>query len=313
MGDRLLGVLTGLLYARLSNRAVYVDWRDGLYDDPGHNAFNWMFTIKGLPVLKNIPQTDSVYPPAWIGNLESSFHDLFTKDGNEQWNRALVTKKYCADLSKLDHREEVLVCWGFDQLPMIMEHDIESNFGWDSASVLGKILHEHIEFSPAIVSKASGFLHNYRESKIIGIHVRATTEARKIKQLPPFSSYLQALDTAIQAMPDAMIYVATDNIEAQKKIQKKYSDVIIREKWFPQAWQPIHSNESCPDTRTATEDALIEMWILSKCDYLIRHSSSAFSEIAELILRKSGRTVVPVFPISTIKERVLEMLKKFSI
>ena len=66
LGDRLWGVLAGILYCRLTGRALHVDWRDGLLGDPDVNAFYGLFELSGIKTIRTLPEPSdlaSVYPP----------------------------------------------------------------------------------------------------------------------------------------------------------------------------------------------------------------------------------------------------------
>ena len=46
LGDRIRSAIVGIIYAKLSNRKIYIDWSDGVYGDKGNNIFYLLFDVK---------------------------------------------------------------------------------------------------------------------------------------------------------------------------------------------------------------------------------------------------------------------------
>lgn len=67
LGNRVLSLLSALLYARLSGRHLLVDWRDGMYAEEGVNAFSHLFQSRWATPVRSSPVTDSVTPSMWRG------------------------------------------------------------------------------------------------------------------------------------------------------------------------------------------------------------------------------------------------------
>jgi len=72
LGNRMLCALTGILYARLTGRTLFVDWGDFFYSNDGSNAFPRFFRCSSCAPASEIPQTDSVHPSIWRGRLRES-------------------------------------------------------------------------------------------------------------------------------------------------------------------------------------------------------------------------------------------------
>ena len=69
-GDRIRAVLVGLLYAEVSNRCVYVDWRDGMYGPAGENV------LRGA-----VDDTTVNDPDRWLGGVHLTKENLWRWDG----------------------------------------------------------------------------------------------------------------------------------------------------------------------------------------------------------------------------------------
>src|SRR5436190_15007750 len=72
LGNRMLFALTGILYARLTDRRAVIDWRDHTYSDDGSNAFPRLFDCSSCGTTDELPVTDSVAPTIWRGSLAKS-------------------------------------------------------------------------------------------------------------------------------------------------------------------------------------------------------------------------------------------------
>jgi hypothetical protein len=63
LGNRILCTLSGILYGILSKRTIIVDWRDGLYGDPGDNAFQKIFDCSVVKDISSLPDTQDIDRP----------------------------------------------------------------------------------------------------------------------------------------------------------------------------------------------------------------------------------------------------------
>jgi Nodulation protein Z (NodZ) len=96
-------------------------------------------------------------------------------------------------------------------------------------------------------------------------------------------STYNAIDKLIKSVPNYKLLLATDNIAVQNSMIQRYKNVVTNEKWFPDERAEMHLTEQCPDRLQNAIDALIDMYTLAKCQYLIFASSSTFSYISSLI------------------------------
>jgi hypothetical protein len=65
LGNRILALLTAILYSRLANRHLLVDWRDGMYADSGVNSFPLLFSCRSASPLVDDLQSNSIHPWMW--------------------------------------------------------------------------------------------------------------------------------------------------------------------------------------------------------------------------------------------------------
>ena len=95
-------------------------------------------------------------------------------------------------------------------------------------------------------------------------------------------------------IPEAVIFLATDNREAQQLVEKRYPKVIATEKWFPTTGIEMHQNPECPDRLNNAIEALLDMYLLAECDYLVFPSSSTFSYISSLYTSMPRANIIDV-------------------
>jgi hypothetical protein len=275
LGDRLWSVLVGILYCRLSGRAIFVDWTDGLLAKPGVNAFTELFSTIGLEVLKEVPDKEtSIHPLSWQGRLKRSLHEVYVEDGNPPWDRLATIKRYSFDLSKLNYPERVLVMWDFDQLDKLRPHLSPELAVCGQEELLRTIFRKHIAPHPELAAEAAQRVP-HDGVVTVGVHVRATHEALRQKGLVPLNAYFRLVDRL--SADGGRVVLATDNKEVEDLFRQRYPHIITRSKWFARPGEPLHLNATCPDRLQNTRDALIEMLMLARCDYLITQQNSAFS------------------------------------
>jgi hypothetical protein len=68
MGNRILSALDGILYSRITNRKLIIDWSDYTYSNDKSNVFPRFFTIHGLSSLENFFDANyvkTVCPAIW--------------------------------------------------------------------------------------------------------------------------------------------------------------------------------------------------------------------------------------------------------
>ena len=79
MGNRILGLLTGILFARLSGRHLVVDWGDPLYSPDGQNVFPKLFETPNIFANFPIGPCGTVAPPVWENRLHWTVRQM--RDG----------------------------------------------------------------------------------------------------------------------------------------------------------------------------------------------------------------------------------------
>lgn len=293
LGNRMLSALTGILYARITGRQAVIDWRDGSYSDDGTNSFPKLFTS---PYVVDIPPvgSESVAPALWTGNLHKNTQDFIEEVDPRAHGSFRHHWKFSTDLSRQDQHEDILVMWSFshliDRLRPLFRGEFAFLGPYTNDEVLRWLLQTSLALRPEIQSQVEDwFAHHLATARtVIGVHVRFMDRSISLHH------FIRHLDRLLEKVPDATIFLATDNAKVSEQIQKDYRNVVSTAKWFPQTGISMHQNPECPDKVQNAIDALRDMYLLARCDYLVYPRSSTFSYISSLVSAASADKIVDV-------------------
>lgn len=283
LGNRILSLLTALLYAKLSNRTLYVDWRDEGYSKNGENSFSHFFEGPNIKHEVSTINPASISPIIWKDNLALSAHDLVSeKDFNKLAVKYLpwFYRQYSVDLSRINYEENVLVFAAYTQKINKLRRHFTGKFSYlaekSTFEILSTLLKDELTLKTEIKKKVDDFKDNFFHSPVIGVHVRYTD--RKA----PLEKYHKELSCILEKNKDSQIFLATDNNKVQEEFRTKYNNVITTNKWLPEQGERIHYNTKSDPISTGVE-ALIDMHLLAKCDHMVFAGRSTFSMISLLL------------------------------
>lgn len=144
--------------------------------------------------------------------------------------------------------------------------------------ILRKVFYNHLAIHENIQQRVDEFKDKYfTAKKIIGVHIRYTD----LKN--PYEKYYKLLDDFSKNPTNTSIFLATDNPEVEKQIKTKYDNIIMTNKWYPEDQSSLHQNPECPDRFENGVQALVDICLLSQCDYLIYDATSTFAFVAKLL------------------------------
>ena len=113
---------------------------------------------------------------------------------------------------------------------------------------------------------------------MVGVHVRYTDHRTNIWAI------LKKLNSLIKREPGLRIFLSTDNLQIKNMFEELYPDVITTPHWYsPTPGMNIHQNRKRPDALESGIEALVDLYLLPECDYIIIDTSSSFSYIAKLL------------------------------
>lgn len=281
LGNRMLSALTGIVYAHLSGRKLYIDWNDPSFAT-GSNAFHDLLMCPLFDRSDKIPHSNSVNPLVWLGNLESpvGYMRAPKQSNHDFW------KKTSVDLSRIDYEEDVLVMWTYNQkLGLLRNHFAGRREDWLAMSdkaILSMLLKTELVPSLDIQERIRKFRDEHFIGKTVGVHIRYTDHQASLL------SILTKLDSVLKQDREFLIFLATDNVQIKKLIEENYGNVITTPHWYPMPGARIHDNKACPDRLQSGIESIIDLYLLAECDYLILDTSSTFSYVARLLAKTDG-------------------------
>jgi hypothetical protein len=310
LGVRILSALTGILYARLSGRRLVIDWRDAHYAQCGENAFHRFFISPLFGPHDAIPTGGSIAPQVWQGRLDDSATELHLALGGDDIRHSW--KRFSIDLGKLDYPENVAVMWTFiDKLDPLRPHMTGEWAALREApreAILRKLLRENLQLQPGIRGRVDDFARRHLNGRTVGIHVRYSDHRADLW------SILRTLDSVLARSPGLKVFLATDNVEVKRLFEDLYPGVVSAPHWYPEAGRPQHYAAPGVDPGEAGVEALIDMYLLARCDWLIVDRSSSFAKIAFLLSDAPPAQVIDVArrgkPMPATRERVWRVLLK---
>jgi hypothetical protein len=289
LGNRVLSLLSAILYAKLSGRRVAVDWSDSLYARNSENSFPLLFS---KPVSAPMdPQPVSVAPPRWRDDVDTpAEHLLMTMERRRERSTLRV------DLSRLDHPEDVLVFWAQEERVHQMRRHFRGDFQplarkTDDA-ILRDLIHSELALHPEIAARVSDFRQSRFSEEVVGVHMRYSDRRGRIRKT------FRHVDRIVARHPRSCVFLATDNEDLLRQARDRYGAgrVIATEKWFPVPGQPIHRTAQGPDGLRKAQDALLEMYLLGSCTWLVGDHRSSFAYVAALLCNNPKDAISNVDP-----------------
>lgn len=277
LGNRLLSAATGLLYGRLTGRKVYVDWSDETYSDHGENAFSSFFQVEGLHTRLPDLHGCSVAPAVWDGHLdESASVRVETVSPGQHGSKSL--QRFSIDIRRRDYPQDVLVlCRYMHGLRSLSRHfsgEYACLNRLSTEQLLSELLSEFVCAAP-VRDAVEDFARQHFHRPTIGVHIRHMDRSCGLQ---PFLRHLDALR---KRMPTSIVFLATDDNELNTILRDRYS-ACMTDKWYPTAGNSLHQNKECLDRRQNGIEALIDLYLLARCGYLIYPGSSTFSWVARM-------------------------------
>lgn len=301
LGNFLLSVLGSIIYCHMTNRKLCVDWSEPMYSEDGKNIFPSVFVCKIEQIDISQVRDENIYPPIWRGNLSKRVDEIIRAYDPKYWDDEMdIYPKYSILLNKMNLEQETLVRWSyFDDFSRVFKQ-LGYNFYSEKLrlQVLRKVLAENIKLAQPIESELKKLSANLLGLETIGVHIRFT-DLRG-----PYSIILNRLRKVAIKRKRATIFLATDNKKVELEIEAMFPGRVKKSgKLMPNDGTPIYEKYR---TKQALKEALFDMYLLSKCTYLIFSSSSTFGLCAALLSTASKENV---FNCLTMKQRCKNVVK----
>ncbi|MDR2910492.1 MAG: hypothetical protein LBV47_03880 [Bacteroidales bacterium] len=322
LGNRLSTLASAIEYARKNKRILYVDWSDGQFGCKKQNIFYKYFELKNVDYIRSINEIAdynkcSCYPPFWGENPSASLYDIYIHDyGNTV--RKFIPLSFCGNLSKPHsywrrkrHEEDDKTGSDIRALKSLFnKNDIpfggryKNNrkedilfFADHIPEFLSNIIRENIFLTNEINTEINNIANNLGLSKnCIGVHVRMT-DKQPVASLNKLADKLVGI-TLEAKLHSPKLFIATDSEAVENYFKEHFNNVFFTEKWRPDKSgkeMGIHQYAIRSEDYTMAErmlkESIIDMWLLSKCEYLVWQSNSTFSKIASILKYEPEKTL----------------------
>lgn len=276
MGNRLLGLMCAVPYSLMTGRQLYVDWSDFMYSDRGENVFPRLFKIRGVPFSYRLPQAPEVFPDFWRNELTKS--SLVEQLGINHMDPKVMDETRI-ELSRR-YPQPVAAFWSFNLDPMrasldhIHEHLPQfSNLTVDD--ICAEVMKKHILPRPAVSDQVDEFAAKHFTGPMIGVHIRHTDMRMPLKET------LRTVHDLKQSL-GARIFLATDNQAIERELAELFrDDLVTMPKRYPENGKHLHSHRVAGMTNYEKAlDAAVEMYLLARCDAIVRYQPSTFALVS---------------------------------
>lgn len=278
-GNRILSACTGIVLAMTVGRVPIIDWRDGEYLPAGEDAYPQLFRDPVGVSPSSFDGDGDVSPAIWRDRLSQHPTQIISDLYPDDHSNPLVYRRLSLDLSRPRTDAPVAVFWSY--LPKMARVRRRARrhpefAGMSSADMMRWALSRH--FRPNLrVEAAVTELFANRKRPVIGVHIRYTDRKVSLRRIFRDVSALR------RSVPDASIFLATDNLSVQQRFCAEYADVFVIDKTLGDDDHSLHEHLILEDPLAEAENALIDMWALASCDWLVHSRHSTFSVAAALI------------------------------
>jgi hypothetical protein len=147
------------------------------------------------------------------------------------------------------------------------------------------IIKKYIMIRKDIRKKAKAFWFKHLKGKrVVGVHIRYSDEALSDQGKNAGKQFLSSVEAYVESDPDAYVFLATDSHEQLEGMKSRFGDRMVYQKDIERGRRgnPVHFRqgpvlkERSGGAKIAGE-ALIDMILLSKCNYMIRGFSNLSS------------------------------------
>ena len=302
LGNRLLCLLGSILYADITDRQLVIDWCDGAYSKKGDNAFPLYFVT---PTTHNYNIADkSIFPPIWTSHINYSADELMAKYSHDEMdNRKSISSIYSADFTSKAHKDDIVVHWSyFDDIESLRPYLKGKHKRYNKLSreaILKEVWNKNLTLTPTIKSLIENFKQCNFSQYNIGVHIRYSDRKNSYKHYP------KIINRILKKHPDSNIFLSTDNRDVEKEFKYLFKNITITKKWLPEPGTPVHRNKHMASKYTIGSEALIDIYLLAECDFLIYDKTTTFGYCASIISKATSNNIFEMSPIShTIKSKI---------
>ncbi|MEM8484870.1 MAG: hypothetical protein AAF564_04940 [Bacteroidota bacterium] len=305
LGNRISTLCAAIEYARDTNRTILVDWADGVIMPEGYNFFDDYFVLKNVAHVtsyEEIPNRDklSFYPNMDGQDITSGTYHLFDQLDEPQhapipFHRLPKNKlRTLYRHWRVKHKKRTEL----PRRPWILFDDRVLPYGGDMSRRIKKdvvfyvdyipsfsqqTVRENLRLSDPLEARIAAFVDQRLDGgKAVGVHVRST-DKKPDAEIRDLLAQVRQL-----AKDNTSIFLSTDNIVLQQELQQTLQNVHVYPKDLPQVTcGGIHQwsvrNNDHKKSVEILESSIIDMYLLSRCEFLLFQGNSSFSRIAAVM------------------------------
>lgn len=306
LGNRLRTAAAGIEFSISTNRKICINWSDGMFANEGDNAFEKYFEIYNYDYIKvDDIRTESFYPNGFRHDmLKARVSVYFDKCESRKFVIRKIVNIFCHTMKRFNLNN---LCFkfayhfkyfepkevGMERMVFggeIKETEREAMIFVDNVPAYNEtILKEHIRLKPDIDNFIERFVvENELNSNSLGIHIRATDKKYK----GSLRGFYKQLEKFIKKKGIKKIFLSTDNAYIEEEMRNKITnyngvELITLPKYLPKNMScGIHNWASQKDNHEYRDrmylEAVQDMFILSRTEYMLYQWGSTFSEISKI-------------------------------
>ncbi len=159
-----------------------------------------------------------------------------------------------------------------------------------SPAIMKRILSEELVLQPQIQARVDEFRAAQFRSPVVGVHLRMSDRRVRVPEI------LAQLDLLLAREPSLTVFAATDNIEGKVLLEQRYPGLLMTDHWYGPAGSSQHNNPASPNRTGNGIEALVDLYLLAACEYLIGDTTSSFTRLAALLRSGPEEQFVDVRP-----------------
>ena len=267
LNNKLVPLVSLLRIAKKENRKIKCYWGEDAYLN------NSLFSFINL--FNNIDNIEFISLNEYMNNFNNKNNKIYNKNGSDRNRNEIIYKKENNDIVVF-HKIVHLISYKDDNV-------IDNYFPYPrNNKEVTQIIFEvrdmvkYLKPVEQIQSKINYNIDKFKNSNVIGIHIRSTDGAfAKI----PSKDIFGFIQNLLNKDKHIKIYISCDDFLLENNIIKQFSDNIL---YFS---NPFGNNYSDKFNRKSwgTMNAVCEMYILSKCDHFYGTPGSSFSFMVWLL------------------------------
>lgn len=317
IGNRLFTLASAIKYATETNRAIIVDWRDGVFSHPSKNAFDLLFSLKGIQYEKveTIPVTGaSFYPASLSGNIDERLYANYRAAASKNLIEIPGIRKLRGRLSRLSEFWQYNKADNFgDQLysdiaaikALFSSNSIEYGhklslkikqdvvlFADYWPGEINKKYFSFIELKADLKKRIENTTRQFGiTEKTVGVHIRYT-DKKPGKELDSLIAKIE------REAKETNIFLSTDNQEIERSIHAILKEKIVT---LPKYYPETNGNNNMHHASLKSgnydhaerlyEECVTDAFLLAACGKFYYQGNSSFSKLALMFANKNQKSV----------------------